>query len=95
MVKPRTHNLLIWVQVPLFPPSFLVYMKKPIKKAPLFVKYKTYFKYKIKNRFSKFDGTFLKFGTVGFQSLENFRITFREIEAMRRTIAFNHKQTKL
>lgn len=70
-------------------------MKKPIKKNPEFLKYQIYFKYKIKLKLTQFFVTQLQYGQLGFQALESFRIRFKEIEALRRTIAFNHKETKI
>ena len=70
-------------------------MKKPLKKFPLKLKYKYFFKKKIKNNLMSIFKLNLKSGRIGLRSLKNFKLTFNELESIRRTIAFKFKSVKL
>ena len=69
-------------------------MKKPLRKFPENFLYKDVFNKKIKKTksSSKF---FLSKGVFGLRSLETFKISFAEVEAIRKIISFNYKSVKV
>lgn len=70
-------------------------MKKAIKKEPKDVRYKYFFKKKLKKTLATCQDSSLLMGLFGFRSLDFFRLTFEEIESVRRGIAFWFKRMKI
>lgn len=65
------------------------FIKSPIKKLPTEYKYSDVFKRKIIFKKKGLVSLCFKYGLMGFRSLSNFKVTFKELEAIRRIVSFN------
>lgn len=66
---------------------------KALKLSPKYIKYKFFFKRKIKNNFilRPFVKS-LQYGSYGLMSTENFKVTYKEMESVRISISKQYKK---
>ena len=69
-------------------------MKKQLKRFPVKYTYKDVFSKKPSKKKTK-NFFLLQKGNFGLKSLESFKITFSEVEALRKSIFFHYKFSKI